>query len=60
MHFTFFSLVSSEWGISRFITDLCSLAALAVLFALPWLLLKDKLKLKSLWADGSAISKRLD
>jgi len=58
--FTFFSLASSEWGISRFITDLSALSALAILVGLPWLLLKNKVQTKSLWKEGNAMSNRLD
>tara|TARA_Y100001968_G_C19395224_1_gene737898 strand:- start:97 stop:279 length:183 start_codon:yes stop_codon:yes gene_type:complete len=58
--FTFFSLASSEWGISRFITDLSALSSLAILVGLPWLLLKNKVQTKSLWKEGNAMSNRLD
>tara|TARA_Y100001968_G_scaffold291871_1_gene296634 strand:+ start:1168 stop:1350 length:183 start_codon:yes stop_codon:yes gene_type:complete len=59
MHLFFFALASSEWGVSRFVTDLCALSALAILVGLPVLLLKDQIKFRSLWTDGSAVSNRL-
>tara|TARA_Y100001968_G_scaffold172779_1_gene158159 strand:+ start:10116 stop:10295 length:180 start_codon:yes stop_codon:yes gene_type:complete len=59
MHYLF-ALASSEWGISRFTTDLFALLALCILIGLPSILLKDKIKLKSLWTDGNAISNRLN
>ena len=60
MSFYPLALASSEWGISRFLTDLFALTALFILVGLPFLLLKDRLKAKSLWADGNAMSNRLD
>ena len=56
----FFALASSEWGISRFTTDFFALAAFFVLLGIPLTLLKDRIKTKSLWAEGNAISNRLD
>ena len=51
-------LVSSEWGVARFITDSLALTALAVLCSLPILLIKDKVVLKNIWSSGNALSNR--
>ena len=58
MQLSIFALASSQWGIARFTTDTFSLIALGVLASLPILLLKDKLKLKNIWASGNALSGR--
>ncbi len=39
-----FALVSAEWGVARFLTDSIALMALAVLVALPFQLLKGRIK----------------
>ncbi len=58
MHLSIIALVSSEWGIARFTTDSFALISLAILVSLPILLLKDKANLKSIWANGNALSNR--
>ena len=58
MHLSIIALASSHWGIARFTTDSFSLIALGVLASLPILLLKDKLKLRNIWASGNALSDR--
>tara|TARA_Y100001968_G_C19448662_1_gene766989 strand:+ start:2201 stop:2383 length:183 start_codon:yes stop_codon:yes gene_type:complete len=55
-----FALASSEWGISRFTTDFFALASLLILIGLPYLLLKNRIKTKSLWVEGNAFSNPLD
>tara|TARA_Y100001968_G_scaffold298007_1_gene307563 strand:+ start:17832 stop:18047 length:216 start_codon:yes stop_codon:yes gene_type:complete len=60
MLLTSFALASSVWGVSRFTTDLIALTSLAVLVALPVLLLKDRVQPKSLWSEGNAFSDRLE
>ena len=56
MQLSIFALASSHWGIARFTTDSFSLIALGILASLPILLLRDKLKLKNVWASGNALS----
>tara|TARA_B100000965_G_scaffold8983_1_gene6971 strand:+ start:417 stop:593 length:177 start_codon:yes stop_codon:yes gene_type:complete len=58
MQLSIIALASSEWGIGRFTTDSFALIALGVLVSLPFLLLKDKAGLKSIWANGNALSNR--
>ncbi|WP_320664773.1 hypothetical protein [Prochlorococcus sp. MIT 1223] len=57
MEFNLFALASSEWGISRFTTDLFALSSLFILLSLPWLLLRSRIQTKSLWIEGNAMSK---
>ena len=58
MQLSIFALTSSEWGIARFTTDLYALIALAILASLPFMLLKDKVGLRSIWSSGNSLSKR--
>ena len=58
MQLSIIALASSAWGVARFTTDTYALLALGILVALPILLLKDKVRFKSIWASGSALSKR--
>ncbi len=58
MQLSIMGLVSSEWGVARFITDSLALISLALLCCLPILLLKDKIVVKSIWSSGNALSKR--
>ena len=58
MHFPFFALASSDWGIARFTTDTFALIALAILVTLPIRLLKDKAGFKNIWTTGNALSKK--
>ena len=58
MQLSIFALASSQWGIGRFTTDIYALISLSILASLPILLLKDKLKLKNIWASGNALSDR--
>ena len=58
MQLSIIALVSSEWGIARFTTDLFALTSLAILISLPILLLKDKVGLKSVWSNENALSNR--
>ena len=58
MYLRIFSLLSSEWGINRFITDLCALAALCIFIGFAILLVKNRIEVRSLWADGNAMSDR--
>ncbi len=58
MNLSIIALASSEWGVARFTTDSFALIALGILVTLPILLLKDKLGIKSIWSNGSAISNR--
>ena len=58
MQLSLIALASSEWGIARFTTDSFALISLAILVSLPILLLKDKASLKSIWANGNALSNR--
>ena len=58
MQLSIIALASSDWGIARFTTDSFSLISLAILSSLPFLLLKDKLKLKNIWTSGNALSNR--
>ncbi len=58
MQLSIFALASSEWGIARFTTDIYALIALAILASLPFMLLKDKLGLRSMWSSGNSLSKR--
>ncbi len=51
-------LVSSQWGVARFLTDSIALIALGILIGLPFLLLKDQLGGNSFWSEGNALSKR--
>ena len=53
-----FALASSEWGIGRFTTDSFAVIALVVLAILPIQLLKDKARLKNIWTNENALSKR--
>ena len=53
-----FGLVSSDWGVARFVTDLIALSALSILVALPILLLKSRVNAKQPWAEGNALSDR--
>ena len=52
------ALVSSEWGVARFLTDSIALIALGILIGLPLLLLRDQLGIKSVWSDDNAFSDR--
>ena len=58
MKIALLALASSEWGVARFTTDTIALLALGILVGLPFILLKDRLGAKSLWADGNVLSKR--
>ena len=58
MQLSIFALASSEWGVARFTTDSIAIIALGILVGLPYLLLKDKLGLKSLKATGNALTER--
>tara|TARA_Y100001968_G_scaffold315572_1_gene342321 strand:+ start:791 stop:967 length:177 start_codon:yes stop_codon:yes gene_type:complete len=58
MQLSIIALASSEWGIARFTTDTFALVALGILGSLPFLLLKDKVGLKSIWTRESALSNR--
>ena len=52
------ALASFEWGVARFTTDSFSLIALGILAALPIILLKDRIGLKSIWSNENALSKK--
>ena len=58
MQLSIIALASSEWGVARFTTDSFAIIALGIIISLPILLLKDKVTLKSLRADGNALSNR--
>tara|TARA_Y100001968_G_scaffold294428_1_gene301020 strand:- start:47 stop:223 length:177 start_codon:yes stop_codon:yes gene_type:complete len=58
MQLSIIALASSEWGIARFATDSFALIALGILASLPFLLLKDKARLKNVWTSGNALSNR--
>tara|TARA_Y100001968_G_scaffold152429_1_gene139422 strand:- start:267 stop:443 length:177 start_codon:yes stop_codon:yes gene_type:complete len=58
MQLSIIALVSSEWGVARFTTDTFALLALGILITLPILLLKDKVELKNIWSNESALSNR--
>ena len=58
MQLSIIALASSEWGIARFATDSFALIALGILGSLPFLLLKDKARLKNVWTSGNALSNR--
>ena len=58
MQLSIIALASSQWGIARFTTDSFSLLALLILASLPILLLKDKVRLKTIWTSENAISNR--
>jgi len=58
MQLSIIALASNQWGVARFTTDSFALIALAILASLPILLLKDKAGIKSIRADGNALSKR--
>ncbi len=56
MQLSIIALASSDWGVARFTTDSLALISLGILASLPILLLKDKVKLKSIRASGNALS----
>ena len=58
MNLSIIALASSEWGVARFTTDTFALLALCVLSTLPFLLLKNKLGFKNVWASGNALSNK--
>tara|TARA_Y100001968_G_scaffold318027_1_gene347733 strand:+ start:706 stop:882 length:177 start_codon:yes stop_codon:yes gene_type:complete len=58
MKLSIIALASSEWGVARFTTDSLALIALAILFSLPILLVKDRIGFKNIWSSGNAISER--
>ena len=58
MHLSIIALASSEWGVARFTTDSLALISLGILATLPFVLLKDKAKLKNIWTSGNALSNR--
>tara|TARA_Y100001968_G_scaffold243041_1_gene226799 strand:- start:2846 stop:3028 length:183 start_codon:yes stop_codon:yes gene_type:complete len=60
MYLRIFSILSSEWGISRFITDLCALTALGIFVGFAILLIKHRIEIRSLWVEGNAISDRFE
>ncbi len=58
MHLSMIALISSEWGIARFMTDSFALISLGILLSLPIVLLKDKVEFKNIWTSGNALSNR--
>tara|TARA_Y100001968_G_C19027504_1_gene558197 strand:+ start:202 stop:378 length:177 start_codon:yes stop_codon:yes gene_type:complete len=56
MQLSIIALASSDWGIARFTTDSFALIALCILSTLPILLLKNKVGLKNIWSNESALS----
>ena len=58
MQLSIIALASNQWGVARFTTDSFALIALAILASIPILLLKDKVGLKSIWANGNALSNK--
>tara|TARA_B100000579_G_C22230641_1_gene575922 strand:+ start:267 stop:443 length:177 start_codon:yes stop_codon:yes gene_type:complete len=58
MQLSIIALASSDWGVARFTTDSFALIALGILVSLPILLLKDKVDLKDLRANGNALTNR--
>tara|TARA_Y100001968_G_C19453128_1_gene770151 strand:- start:9927 stop:10103 length:177 start_codon:yes stop_codon:yes gene_type:complete len=57
MLYSFFSLVSSDWGVSRFTTDSIAIFALLILLGLPIIAIRRHGSAKSLWVRGSVMSK---
>ena len=58
MQLSIIALASSEWGVARFTTDSFALIALGILASLPIMLLKSKVKVKSIWTSGNSLSNR--
>ena len=58
MQLSIIALASSEWGVARFTTDSFAIVALAVLTALPIILLKGKLSFKNVWSNENALSSK--